>query len=60
LAPFDPKKEVKRLKSWDQLPNDAELEEIDPLMTRIKALQAEEKKELFGVQIIAYFLWLRI
>jgi hypothetical protein len=53
LAPFDLKKEVKKLKSWDQIPTDAELREIDPLMTCIKALQDEEKKELLGVQIIA-------
>jgi hypothetical protein len=37
-----------------------ELEETEPLMTRIKALQVEEKKELLNVQIIAYFLQLRI
>jgi hypothetical protein len=29
-------------------------------MTHIRALQAKEKKELSGVQILANFLWLRI
>jgi hypothetical protein len=33
LAPFDPTKEVKKLKSWDQLPTEAGLEESEPLMT---------------------------
>jgi hypothetical protein len=41
LAPFGPKKEVKKLKSCDQVLSVGELEETKPLMTRIKALQAE-------------------
>jgi hypothetical protein len=60
LAPFDPKKELKKLKSWHQLPTDAELEESGPRMTRISTLQADEKKEMSCVQIIAYFLCLHV
>jgi hypothetical protein len=56
LAPFDPKKEVKKLKSWDQALFEAELGETEPLIARIKALQDKEKKELLGVQIITHFL----
>jgi hypothetical protein len=47
---------VKKLKSWDQALSEAELEETELLMARIKALQAEEKKEFSGVQIITHFL----
>ena len=32
LAPFDPTKPVKKLKSWNQPLTEAELEEIEPLM----------------------------
>jgi hypothetical protein len=54
------KKEVKKLMSSNQLHTNAELKESEPLMTRIRALQAEEKKELLGVKIIAYFLRLLV
>jgi hypothetical protein len=33
LASFDPKKQLKKLRSWDQLPSDVEVVETDPLMT---------------------------
>jgi hypothetical protein len=33
LAPFDPKKELKKLKTSDQLPSEAELVETEPPMT---------------------------
>jgi hypothetical protein len=57
---FDAKKEVMKFKSWEQATTDAEVEETEPLMTRIRALQAAERKELLGVQIITYFLRLCI
>jgi hypothetical protein len=38
LTPFEPRKEVSKLKSWDQQLTEAELEETDSLMARILAL----------------------
>jgi hypothetical protein len=55
LAPFDPKKQLKKLKSWDQLPSHAELAEIEPLMTQIIKLKTAVNKEMNGLQSIAYF-----
>jgi hypothetical protein len=60
LAPFDLMKEIKRLKSCDQIPNETEVEESEPLMTRILSLRSAVRKELKGVQLIAYFLHLWI
>jgi hypothetical protein len=42
LSPFDPTKEVKKLKSLDQLPSKAELKESETLMTQ----KTEVRKEL--------------
>jgi hypothetical protein len=60
LAPFDPKKEVVELKSWDQKLSSEEMKETDPLMERIRVLQTTVGEELSGVQIIALFLRRRI
>jgi hypothetical protein len=60
LAPFDPKKELKKLKTWDQLPSEVELVEMEPLMSRIVKLKSTVNKEMNGAQLIAYFLRLRI
>jgi hypothetical protein len=60
LAPFDPTKPVKKLKSWDQPMTEAELEETEPLMARIHTLQTDEGKELLGLQIRTHFLRLRV
>jgi hypothetical protein len=38
LPPFDASQEVKKLASWDMLPLDAEVEQILPLLSHIKAL----------------------
>ncbi|KAM0887225.1 hypothetical protein ACQ4PT_029181 [Festuca glaucescens] len=46
LAPFDPSKSVKKLKSWDQPLTEAEPKETEPLMARIHTLQTDEGKEL--------------
>jgi hypothetical protein len=56
LAPFDPTKQVMKLKSWDQPLTEAELKETEPLMARIHALQHDEGKELSGLQIMTHFL----
>jgi hypothetical protein len=60
LAPFDPTKPVKKLKSWDQPLTEAELEETEPLMAQIHTLQTDEGKEFSGLQIITHFLRLRV
>jgi hypothetical protein len=60
LAPFDPKKELKKLKTWDPILSEAELEETEPFITRIIELKSVVKKEMNGVQLFAYFLWIRI
>ncbi|KAM0930572.1 hypothetical protein ACQ4PT_000883 [Festuca glaucescens] len=60
FAPFDPTKQVKKLKSGYQPLTEAELEETEPLLARIQALQTDEGKELSGLQIMAHFLRLRI
>jgi hypothetical protein len=67
LAPFDASKEVNKVKSWDQLPTRVELEESEQPrgpkicnMTRVLELQSALKKELNGVQLIAYFLQIRV
>ncbi|KAM0923160.1 hypothetical protein ACQ4PT_005717 [Festuca glaucescens] len=60
LAPFDPTKSVKKLKSWDQPLTGAELEETEPLMARIHTLQIDEGKELSGLQIMTHFLRMRV
>jgi hypothetical protein len=35
LAPFDPSKGLKKLKTWDAPPSEAEAKEIQPLLTQI-------------------------
>jgi hypothetical protein len=62
LAPFDPTKSLKKLKSWDALPSEAEdeAEEIKPLLTRILDLKNAAKKELSGTQLMVFFLQRRI
>jgi hypothetical protein len=60
LAPFDPKKQLKKLRSWDQLPSNAELIETDPLMAQIFKLKTAVNKEMKGLQLIAYFHWIHI
>jgi hypothetical protein len=48
LAPFDPKKQLKKMKSWDQLPSDSELPETDSLLTQIAKLKIAINKEMNG------------
>ena len=51
---------MKKLKSWDQTLTETELEETEPLMARIHALQTDKGKELSGLQIKTHFLRLRV
>ncbi|KAM0842203.1 hypothetical protein ACQ4PT_058512 [Festuca glaucescens] len=56
LAPFDAAAEVKKLKSWDIPLTTVELEETEPMMQKIQALQSTVGKELSGLQLMALFM----
>jgi hypothetical protein len=60
LAPFNTSKSLKKLKSWDAIPSEAEVKEIKPLITQMLQLKAEAKKELNGMQLIVFFLQHRV
>jgi hypothetical protein len=60
LPPFDASQEVKKLSSWDTLPSDAEVEEILPLLSRIKALKGGQGGALSGMQLMAFFIQRRV
>jgi hypothetical protein len=60
LPPFDASQEVKKLASWDMLPSDAEVEQILPLLSRIKALQGGQGGALSGIQLMAFFIQCRV
>jgi hypothetical protein len=60
LPPFDASQEVKKLASWDTLPSDAEVEEILPLFSRIKALKGGEGGALSGMQLMVFFIQHRV
>jgi hypothetical protein len=60
LPPFDAFQEVKKLASWDTLPSDAEVEQILPLLSRIKALKGGQGGALSGIQLMAFFIQRRV
>jgi hypothetical protein len=60
IAPFDASKELKKLASWDSPPTDAEMEEINPLLTRIQALKSGRGGAVSGTQLMAFFLQRRV
>jgi hypothetical protein len=60
LPPFDASQEVKKLKSWDSLPSDAEVEQILPLLSRIQALKIGLGGALSGIQLMAFFIQHRV
>jgi hypothetical protein len=60
LPLFDASQEVKKLASWDMLPSDAEVEEILPLLSRIKALKGGQGGALSGMQLMAFFVQRRV
>jgi hypothetical protein len=60
LPPFDASQEVKKLASWDMLPSDAEVEQILPLLSRIKALKGGQGGALSGIQLMAFFVQRRV
>jgi hypothetical protein len=60
LPPFDASQEVKKLSSWDALPLDAEVEQILPLLCRIKTLKGGQGGALSGIQLMAFFMQRRV
>jgi hypothetical protein len=51
---------VKKLASWDTLPSDAEVEQILPLLSRIKALKGGQGGALSGIQLMVFFIQYRV
>jgi hypothetical protein len=60
LPPFDASQEVKKLKSWDSLPSDAETKQILPLLSRIQSLKGGQGGALSGIQLMAFFIQRRV
>jgi hypothetical protein len=60
LPPFDAFQEVRKLKSWDSLPSDAEVAEIVPLLSRIQSLKTGLGGALSGIQLMAFFIQRRV
>jgi hypothetical protein len=60
LAPFDPTKKVVKLRSWDQKPSSTELEETEPLIAWIHALQHTKLKEVSGLQLMSLVIRRRV
>jgi hypothetical protein len=56
MPPFDASQEVKKLASWDALPSDAEVEEIPPLLSRIKTLKGGQEFIQCRVQPLQHHL----
>jgi hypothetical protein len=55
IAPFDASQELKKLASWDSPPNDAEMEEVKPLLACIQELKGGRGGALSGTQLMAFF-----
>jgi hypothetical protein len=51
---------MKKLMSWDTPLTTDELEEMEPMMEKINALQSTIGKELSGLQLMAIFMRMRI
>ncbi|KAK1627915.1 hypothetical protein QYE76_002230 [Lolium multiflorum] len=60
IVPFDGSAKIQRRHSWDAEASEEERKATEALMTRIHELQNTRGKELSGVQIIAYFLRIRV
>jgi hypothetical protein len=56
IAPFDASKSLTKLTSWDSPPTEAEVEDIKPLLTRIRSLKSAAGGGLTGTQLMAFFL----
>jgi hypothetical protein len=60
IAPFDAKKSLTKLTSWDSPPTEAEVDSIKPLLTRIQSLKSAARGGLTGTRLMAFFLQRRI
>jgi hypothetical protein len=60
IAPFDASKNLTKLTSWDSPPTEAEVEDINPLLTQIQSLKSAAGGKLIGTQLMAFFLQRRI
>jgi hypothetical protein len=60
IGPFDAKKSLTKLTSWDSRPTKAEVENIKTLLTRIQSLKSAAGGGLTGTQLIVFFLQRRI
>jgi hypothetical protein len=60
IAPFDAKKSLMKLTSWDSPPTEAKVESIKPLLTHIQSLKSASGGGLTGTQLMAFFLQRRI
>ncbi|KAK1692106.1 hypothetical protein QYE76_008803 [Lolium multiflorum] len=60
LSPVDLSQEILRRKSWDAEATPEEIVATESLGLRIKSLQNTPGQELSGVQILAYFLRVRV
>ncbi|KAK1630998.1 hypothetical protein QYE76_005313 [Lolium multiflorum] len=60
IGPFDGKTKILRRRSWDTEATEEEKSATEALITRIRELQNTRGKELSGIQIIAYFLRIRM
>jgi hypothetical protein len=60
IAPFDANKNLTKLTSWDSPPTEAEIEDINPLLSRIQSLKSAAGGALTGTQLMAFFLQRRI
>jgi hypothetical protein len=50
LAPFDASKGLTKMTTWDDLPSDAEVENIKPLLARIQELKSAARSGLTRTQ----------
>jgi hypothetical protein len=60
IPPFDGNEKICRRRSWDAEASDEEKTATEALMTRIHELQNTRGQELSGIQIMAYFLRIRV
>jgi hypothetical protein len=60
IAPFDAKKSLTKLTSWDSPPTEHEVENIKPLLTRIQSLKSAAVGGLKETKLMAFFLQRRI
>jgi hypothetical protein len=56
IAPFDARKSLTKLTSWDSSPTEAEVEEIKLFLTRIQSLKGAAGGRLIWTQLMVFFL----